>query len=115
MATEVIFTATADIEIASGGSATMPEGNWKVIGATGFLTDTAGAGAAAKVTKNGSDLCGGFAKGDGSAVGVGDTAGTFLTWEDVKPLTQTALVAGDVIAVPATDVEGILHITIERV
>lgn len=115
MATEVIFSATADIEIAAGGSATMPEGNWKVIGATGFLTATAGAGAAAKVTKNGADLCGSFVVGDGSAVANLDAAGSVLTWEGVTALAQVPLVAGDVIAVPTTDVSGIFHITIKRV
>jgi len=114
MATEVIFSATADIEIASGGSVTMPEGNWKVIGATGLLTDTAGALAAAKVTKNGTDLCGSFVTGDGTAVANGDAAGSFLTWEGVTLASQAPLVAGDVIAVPATDCDGVFHITIKR-
>ncbi len=115
MATEVIFSATADIEIASGGSITMLEGNWKVIGATGNLTGAAGAGAAAKVTKNGADLCGSFVKGDGSVVANLDPAGTVLTWEGVDALAQTPLVAGDVIAVPVTNCPGIFHITIKRV
>jgi len=115
MATEVIFSATADIEIASGGSVTMPEGNWKVIGATGFLTAAAGAGAVAKVTRNGADLCGSFVKGDGSPVANLDPGGTFLTWEGVEALSQVRLVAGDVIAVPTTNCPGIFHITIKRV
>jgi hypothetical protein len=115
MATEVIFSATADIEITSSGSVTMPEGNWKVIGATGFLKVAAGVLATAKVTKNGADLCGSFVKGDGSPVANLDPAGTVLTWEDVQSLAQEPLVAGDVIAVPTNNCPGVFHITIKRV
>ena len=111
------MTETCDVVIIAGGSETIPEGNWKIIGAKGWLTDAAGVGAASKVTRTrgGStvDCCGGFAKGDGSAVANLDTAKSTIEWAAVE-FGNLDIEPGDVISVTSTNVESEVHITLKR-
>ena len=60
-----IMTEICTVEIRANGSVTVPEGNWKVIGATGIATAAgAAAGAAAcKITVAGDDCVEGFLDG----------------------------------------------------
>ena len=112
-----IMTETCDVEIQAGGSVTIPEGNWKITGASGWLTGAAGVGAASKVrrTRGGStvDCCGGFAKGDGSAVANLDGAKTANTWESIE-FDNLDIEAGDVIEVTSTAVSSEVHVTLKR-
>lgn len=112
-----IFTETCDVEIQAGGSVTIPEGNWKIIGASGWLTGAAGAGAASKVTRTRGattvDCCGGFITGDGTPVANTDPAKTAISWDSVE-FANLEIEAGDVITVTATDVESEVHVTLKR-
>ena len=112
-----IFTETCDVQIQADGSATIPEGNWKIIDAKGWLTDAAGAAAAIKVRRTrGSttvDCCGGFVKGDGSAVANLDPSKTAISWDAVE-FGNLDIEAGDVISAPSTDVEAEVHVTLKR-
>jgi len=113
-----IFTETCDVEITAGGSVTIPEGNWKIVGASGWLTAAAGAGAASKVTRThaGStvDCCGGFITGDGTPVASGDAAKSAISWEGVE-FGNLVIEAGDVITVTSTDVESEVHVMLKRI
>lgn len=56
------MTSTCTVQVKANGSATVPEGNWKVIGATGIAT-AAGAGAGTNgctITVGGSTCIPGF-------------------------------------------------------
>jgi len=112
-----IFTETCDVEITAGGSVEIPEGNWKVIGASGWLTAAAGVAAASKITRTrgGStvDCCAGFAKGDGSAVANLDAAKSTIEWAAVE-FGNLDIEPGDVITVTSTNVESEVHITLKR-
>jgi len=112
-----IFTETCDVEITAGGSVEIPEGNWKVIGASGWLTAAAGVAAASKITRTrgGStvDCCGGFAKGDGSPVANLDAAKAAIVWDGIE-FGNLSIEAGDVISVTSTNVESEVHITLKR-
>ena len=112
-----IFTETCDVEITAGGSVTIPEGNWKIISASGWLTATAGAAAASKVTRTrgGStvDCCAGFITGDGTPVANTDGAKSAISWEGVE-FGNLDIEAGDVITVTATDVESEVHVILKR-
>ena len=112
-----IFTETCDVEITAGASVEIPEGNWKVVGASGWLTAAAGAAAAARVTRTrgGSTVncCAAFIKGDGSALANLDPAKTAISWEGVE-FGNLDIEAGDVISVAATDVESEVHVTLKR-
>ena len=112
-----IFTETCDVEITAGGSVTIPEGNWKVIGASGWLTAAAGAAAAARVTRTrgGSTVncCASFVTGDGSPVANLDPAKAAISWEGIE-FGNLDIEAGDVITVTATDVDAEVHVTLKR-
>ena len=111
------MTETCDVEIQAGGSVTIPEGNWKITGASGWLTGAAGVGAASKVQRTrGSttvDCCAGFIKGDGSAVANLDPSKTAISWDGVE-FDNLEIEAGDVIEVTSTAVSSEVHVTLKR-
>jgi len=111
------MTETCDVVIFAGGSETIPEGNWKIIGAKGWLTAAAGVGAASKVqrTRGGStvDCCSGFVTGDGSAVANLDPAKSPIEWTGVE-FGNLEIEPGDTITVTSTDVDSEVHITLKR-
>jgi len=113
-----IFTETCDVEITAGGSVTIPEGNWKIISASGWLTAAAGAAAASKVTRTrgGStvDCCSAFITGDGTPVANTDAAKSAISWEGVE-FGNLVIEAGDVITVTSTDVESEVHVMLKRI
>ena len=112
-----IFTETCDVEIVAGGSVEIPEGNWKIIGASGWLTGAAGAAAASKVTRTRGgttvDCCASFIKGDGSPLTNLDPAKSAISWEGVE-FDNLDIEAGDVITVTSTAVNSEVHVTLKR-
>ena len=95
-----IMTSTCTVQVKANGSATVPEGNWKVIGASGIAT-AAGAGAGTttcKITVGGSDCVPGFfdaAAGSAPTVNFADKSAFYASGIDDDYANVSA---GDVIA-----------------
>ena len=96
-----IMTEICTVEIRAGGSVTIPEGNWEVIGCTGIAT-AAGAGGGStpscKITVAGSDCVEGFLDGATGATVANNFADKSVLYADKIDTSHATVSAGAVIA-----------------
>lgn len=97
-----IFTETCTVELRAGGSATIPEGNWKVIGASGIATANGAGGVTVPscvVTVDGQDAVESFLDAvTGAAVANNFTAKSVFYAAEINP-AFVEISAGSEIAV----------------
>lgn len=96
-----IMTEICTVEIRANGSVTVPEGNWKVIGATGIATAAGAAGvtsATCKITVDGDDCVEDFFDAVAETTIANDFADKSVFYAEHIDTDHATISAGSVIA-----------------